>query len=369
MDPFRQVFLDQVRVAISKEANNETLYELLKIATPSLAACDISEELRRKKAFKTLQIRIHPDKHPGGSTTTLYQDVQSFYEACCAESGKRKANPNSPPSSFDLRDFPQDFHVQDKWTFLDMGTLFPEAIGLGDVDLTAHTVATCINARGAIAHGQPTKRAYTTESMKQYGNAQACFDAYGGTYHLTSTSAIKEELMEHGPVVSTSFVLHGAFLSAGEYSSSLLRSRIGKTHELLIVGWTLTSFGEVWLVKPLNGQVDPIRVAFGQFGIDDACLAPRSSFENTAWQSGPYYDTNQEFDEWMGWESMEMNISASKLNELARCFRTGLYAAISQGSAFVIRDKNKIAHSRTYCLEEIEWKEAENTWKVNVRKL
>jgi hypothetical protein len=36
---------------------------------------------------------------------------------------------------------------------------------------------------------------------------QAVFDAFGGgTKHLTSTNAIKEELMDNGPVVSTSFV-------------------------------------------------------------------------------------------------------------------------------------------------------------------
>jgi hypothetical protein len=36
MDPFRQVFLDQVRVVVAKEASKESLYELLRIATPTL---------------------------------------------------------------------------------------------------------------------------------------------------------------------------------------------------------------------------------------------------------------------------------------------------------------------------------------------
>ena len=36
MDPFRQVFLDQVRLVVDKKASEESLYELLKIATPAL---------------------------------------------------------------------------------------------------------------------------------------------------------------------------------------------------------------------------------------------------------------------------------------------------------------------------------------------
>lgn len=57
--------------------------------------------------------------------------------------------------------------------------------------------------------------------------------------------------MQNGPVVSTSFTLPQSLLSAGENSSSLLCSRIGKEHVLLILGWKFTSFGEVWLVGDL----------------------------------------------------------------------------------------------------------------------
>lgn len=61
MDPFRKVFLDQVRAVIAKDARKDTLYELLKIGTPSLQQRDVLDESTRSKAFKTLQLRIHPE--------------------------------------------------------------------------------------------------------------------------------------------------------------------------------------------------------------------------------------------------------------------------------------------------------------------
>lgn len=307
MDPFRQVFLDQVKLATSKDASIIALYELLKTAMPSLKLEDVSVEPIRKKSFKTLQLRIHPDKHPGGDTTKLYQDVLAFYDACCDSlrrgGAPRKASPNSPPTS--TTDFPQDFHIQDKWAFLDNLSIHnPSIESLRKCDLTALTVARCVSARGAIAHGQKTERSFPTDRMRKFTSVQAALDFNGGTKFLSSVDAIKEELVENGPVVSTDFILHRSLLSAGENSTSFLPSLAGKRHELLIVGWKLTAFGEVWLVHPLNGQMDPIRIAFGQFGVDDCCLAPKNSFESTKWQ-GDDDETIKNLQMMNGWVGVE----------------------------------------------------------------
>lgn len=150
----------------------------------------------------------------------------------------------------------------------------------------AHTVKQCINARGAIAHGQKTENIFTAENMSQHTDVTAALDCRGGTKYLTSATEIKKELMENGPVVSTSFVPSKAVVSG----AGLLRSRVNKQHELLLIGWTLAAYGEMWLAMPLDRQLEPIRIAFGQFGIDEMVMAPKNSFENVPWQSGPYLD-------------------------------------------------------------------------------
>jgi hypothetical protein len=373
MDPFRQLFLDQVRVVVAKEVNRETLYELLRLAVPSLTESAVLIESSRTKAFKTLQLRIHPDKHPSGDTTKLFQDVKAFYDRSCrnlCKIPKMKDNPNSPFSA-DC-EFPRDFHVQDKWPFLHIGTLQPKAMGVDD-NLTAFSAALCINARGAIAHGQKTELTYKMGDMKNLANVQHIFDSFGGAKQLTSIDEIKQELMENGPVVSTSFILSQAFLSAGEYSKSLLHSRVGKKHELLIVGWKLTAFGEVWLAKSLKNGTDeqPIRIAFRQFGVDDICLAPANSFENKSWQSGPFFDDGnlRLSDGWMSLPGMTLHMDSAELEALARCFSTRFEAAIAQRSPFVIREKNKIARSRRYHLKQVAWDKKKAMWRVRVIKV
>lgn len=373
MDPFRQLFLDQVRLVVAKEANIETLHEVLRLASPSLTESEVLAESSRTKAFKTLQLRIHPDKHPGEDTTKLFQDVKAFFDLCCKnlrKIPKTKANPNSPSSAH--CEFPRHFHVKDKWPFLDIGTLQPKATGIG-TDLTAFSAALCINARGAIAHGQKTELSYKMGDMKNFANVQGIFDSFGGTKQLTSIDGIKKELMENGPVVSTSFILSQAFLSAGKYSQSLLKSRVGKKHELLIVGWKLTAFGEVWLAKSLKNGIDeqPICIAFGQFGVDDICLAPTNSFENKSWQSGPFFDDGnlRLSDGWMRWPGMTLSMDSTELEALARCFSAGFKAAIAQRSPFVIREKTKIARSRRYQLREVVWDKKKAMWRVKVSKV
>jgi hypothetical protein len=371
MDPFRQVFLDQVRVVVAKEASKESLYELLRIATPPLTIEDVSIESRRKKAFMTLQLRIHPDKHPGSDTTAIFQKVKAFYDDCCAASNKkRKTNPVSPPNT-SHGSFPRDFHVNDKWPFLNIERIPPCPSELSnDADLMALTVAQCINARGAIAHGQATELCYQINRIKRCNSVKEAFDGYGGTRCLTSIDSIKKELTENGPVLSESFVLDPSFLSAGVYSPSFLHSRIGKKHELLIIGWKLTAFGEVWLVKPLNERGgNLVHIAFGQFGIDTTCLAPVNNFENVKWQSGPSFNTTFGATEWMTWPGMDMYVTSSELEALAECFKSGLVSAVSKKETFVIRDKKKKAHSRRYYLNELTWNKDKKMWSLGVTKV
>ena len=97
---------------------------------------------------------------------------------------------------------------------------------------------------------------------------------------------IKDELIKNGPVVSTSFCPSPAFI----------RDNSIQQRDILIVGWKQLPSGEAWIVQPLCKEGSRVSkvvcVAIGQYGIDDRCLAPRNSFDNKPWQSGPYYDTS-----------------------------------------------------------------------------
>lgn len=198
----------------------------------------------------------------------------------------------------------------------------------------------------------------------------------GGTKELASVGEIKKELMENGPVVSTSFVLDEAFMATtGRHTSHspFLRSRIGKEHELLIVGWKLTTLGEAWLVMPVKTKstTSPVQIAFGQFGIDEECLAPpEDAFTNAKWQSGPSFDREFPSASWITKSTMTMSLSDSEMHSLAECFDgTGLYEAINAKMTFLIRQKNKIARSRKYTLNEFQWDKNKSVWNVTVTKV
>jgi len=140
-------------------------------------------------------------------------------------------------------------------------------------------------------------------------------------------------------------------MSGCAHAGSFLEKRVGKQHELLIVGWKFTTSGEVWLAKPMHGGLaaeKTIHVAFGQFGVDDAVMAPESSFENEYWQEGLYDPCYcNAIPEWRRWTGRAMYMTGEELKALAISIHAGFHSAIQNKSRLVICDKKKIAHSRT----------------------
>jgi hypothetical protein len=86
-DPFIQFFFQTIETIVRKEPNGTTLLELLQTVVPTLTAQDVlNSAADRNSAFKTLKLRIHPDKHPSScraQTTTLFQEMQEFFSDCC----------------------------------------------------------------------------------------------------------------------------------------------------------------------------------------------------------------------------------------------------------------------------------------------
>eukprot|EP00956_Cyclotella_meneghiniana_P012703 scaffold18066_cov42-Cyclotella_meneghiniana.AAC.1 len=368
-DPFRRLFLDQVELIINKEANRETVLSLLQLAQPSLLRLGSRNE--SDKVYKILLARVHPDKHPQDSSraTWLCQTVQEFYSKGLAVAvspdknvNKRKPGASSPNGTV----FPQEFNVKDKWDHVDYDIPSAEV----DLDLNgmSRSVAyQCINSRGAIVHGKRIENKFNNFCVRaKLGNAEAIFAIFGGVKRLEGVDAIKKELMNSGPVVSTSFTPNAFFLR---------ENTIGKSEQcwqsdILIVGWQQQARGEFWIVQPLynigSAQAPVAYVAVGHFGLDDCCLAPMSNLENSTWQPGPYFDhdlSNVE-KEWQTWPSMECSVLS--MNELDDVFKQIVRVDISSGilKIVTVRNKNKKAHSRTASLESIVWNATECCFKV-----
>ncbi|KAL3798814.1 hypothetical protein HJC23_004602 [Cyclotella cryptica] len=92
---FRRLLLDTVSTTIAQPPSSSALIELLRVATPDLLPSSSNTNQRhkadetvrnasqREKLLRTLQSRIHPDKHLADErATALFQEVTLFYERC-----------------------------------------------------------------------------------------------------------------------------------------------------------------------------------------------------------------------------------------------------------------------------------------------
>jgi len=362
-DPFRKFYLDQVQFIIEKEPSIGSLHDLLRMSTPEITLEKIKNEIHREKAFKLMKLRIHPDKHPDSvnTATRLFQEVQMFFERCCDRLETTEFDKLMEHSS---DKFPSKFRVHMQWTFL--GRFEPTSATsiLSEKDLARLMACRCINARGAIAHGKQTGLVFDIHKFSESSVEEIFSARCNGFKVLSSIDEIKTELMTRGPIVSTSFRLSQGFAGKAEYSSCFLMSQTGKAHPLLIVGWKFTKFGDVWVVNHLDDSQDHV-IAFGHFMIDHKCLAPVRTFENDAWQPGPYF----EFDfsnvlDWRKGTSITFYVNSSQLESLVSCFDSGIVAAVQTKASFELCDQNKKAHSRTCALKELQWDHEVTAWKV-----
>jgi len=266
-------------------------------------------------------------------------------------------------------DFPRDFIVTDKWSFLQ-----PKQRVCELPDIPTQVAFQCVNKRGAIAHGRDTELNFDVLTMDSnpFKTVKEVFDDLGGTKVVEGIVAIKQEIMNRGPVVSTSFFLTGDFMSSTENANRFDPGLVGQKYPVLIVGWEHTAFGEVWNIQPLvkGRYLDVQKIAFRQFGIDETCLAPTNNFNNTPWQSGPYFDVDMSdtpFPEWCtSWSGVETSITSKDLENLGDVLGEDFINAEKRRIRFVIRDRNNVAHSRACCLTKVKKEKGVKPWLVEV---
>jgi len=325
----------------------------------------------RSFRFSKLPILIHPDKQPNDSNATRrFQDTQTFYVSCCAllNTKPKKKNPKGRTSPRSVN-IPHAFHVQDKWPFLSDVTAAP--ILPTGADQTEHDVARtiaykCINYRGAIAHGKCTGLVYRYAQVSASARVSASkvLESFGGAKLLESVDDIKAEIMANGPVISTSFLLMQVFLNACEHCSSFSSSLKDECHALLIVGWKVSSFGEMWLVRSIRGNND-IPIAIGQYSIEEDVIAPKSDLFRNPWQPvDRSFDVDLSGFDWYTWTGISTNIDSTKLEPLFKALGCSWAKALNLRKRFYIREKGKEAKSREAYLTNIEWME-NKMWKIS----
>lgn len=314
-------------------------------------------------AIKAHGVNAHPSTHLRSTTEDdhFLKTVKTINDAdiVVQEQSPVIANDN----------FPKNFKVTDKWSFLT-----PKQKVCEVVDIRAQVAFQCVNKRGAIAHGRDTELNFDVLTMESnpFKTVAEVFEDLGGTKHIEGIPAIKEEIVKRGPVVSTSFYLTEDFMSTTENANRFDPGLVGQKYPVLIVGWEHTAFGEVWIIQPLvkGRYVEIQKIAFRQFGIDETCIAPMNDFENTPWQSGPYFDVDMSetpFPEWCtSWNGVETNITSEDLEKLGDMLGDDFINAARKRTKFVIRDKNKVARSRACCLTKVQKEKGPKPWRVEV---
>mmetsp|Transcript_15133 Transcript_15133/g.18438 ORF Transcript_15133/g.18438 Transcript_15133/m.18438 type:complete len:466 (+) Transcript_15133:118-1515(+) len=342
---------------------------------------------------------------------------------------KRRKHGKGSLSSYDNNIYPQEFYVYSKWSYMNVFSQQSGNINSNnndeDEDNTDETEAVtrypyppnhkitsktlgpfqaykCIHARGALAHGRRITKYFSWNNVEEHGvSNHTVTDVFksvvgGDIVQLTDVNDIKEELMTRGPVVSVSFKLTNAYLSQlgrdrgafaveqntldVEATSDTTNGQ--KNHELLIVGWSLTPYGEAWKVQFLfdqhnnnsatstdnANQEEPsfIHIGFGQFGIDELCLAPKKSLDHIPWQCGQHFDAEfSDVPEWREWKQMDLPIVESELVLIGNCFKRGMFT----GESFVLRDRDKVAHSANYTIKNLRWNDETNEWIITVHSV
>jgi hypothetical protein len=378
--------------------------------------------------------------------TKLFQDVQEFFHRCCQQleyggaiaetsssvhdkNRKRKSKtgddtddnagvfPQEKKSSTGLIQYSVNFTVFDKWKYMTTDTpskpLNEDLTKQREEDtrtipseyLSSMIAFRCLNARGAIAHGKKITHGFAWDDVKLHPSDKCVdkatgtttnestvpriFQTYGGGCKVLSTvSQIKDELLHRGPVVSLSFSLSSEYLqclasSNKSYSHQFVKDKVGGYHEMLIVGWALTLYGEVWLCQPLfPDQTDTstcnsdgidlfIPISMGHFGIDRTCIAPKLvSLDHLCWQKGPYFDVDfNDTPDWREWGELELPLVDMELKRMFNVFLPqGFSKACSDRTPIVLRDKNKFAHSDTFVATDLKWAEKTNEWFMMLSK-
>eukprot|EP00391_Amoebophrya_sp_Ameob2_P013780 CAMPEP_0178987812 /NCGR_PEP_ID=MMETSP0795-20121207/3475_1 /TAXON_ID=88552 /ORGANISM="Amoebophrya sp., Strain Ameob2" /LENGTH=388 /DNA_ID=CAMNT_0020679041 /DNA_START=93 /DNA_END=1259 /DNA_ORIENTATION=+ len=280
---------------MEKAPSQQSLYELLRIATPSLTIEGCADESARDKAFKALKFSIHPDKHSHekdnvGKATKIFQRLENFFDAAV------KAAAEPPAKKMKVDKLPSQFNCFKKWNYLD-GRGYKNGFNNSQ---TARLAVNSANIRAQISHGGnlETKFLYTKEKPWA-GRVEKLLNP--------EPWILKKQITEGGPVVSNSFRPSKNFV---DKNSTIMGLVAGETFPVMITGWDETGSGaEVWTIcvkQELNKNAsssssetkkvytwtttNPVHVALHQFNIlGSISYIPQRALSDVSWRAPEPY--------------------------------------------------------------------------------
>ncbi|GFH50071.1 predicted protein [Chaetoceros tenuissimus] len=391
VDGIAELLLHQVEAVIEREPSEDALFDLLRIASPKISKESLTDEKLYKKLILWLDF---DDKNPlYERANKVLKSLDTFYSDCvkemkkessCSSASSRKRSCAS--GNNDEQALEDSSSKKGKYDLSTSGKEFPSSFSVfrhvkqqesddypDQKHLEAEVAFQCINARGEIVHGRKASITYKAEGDDREKTVKEIFERNGGCRILSSVDSIKEELMERGPVVSTSFKLTSAFLNAVTSRKEVFETNLENSrHPVLIVGWENTTVGEVWKIcsttKEVNFSANIHQVAFRQWGIDDECVVPKQSFETWTWQEGPYFDVdlNENYSQWCkNSTTMDLKLSSEELGALSSTVGDLIIASNSH-KKFTLRNAKKLAESRSCILTNLKFHAGEE-WNVSVK--
>ena len=381
-DECAELILEQIEAVLEREPSQDALFDLLRIASPKISR----ESLTDEKLYKKLLLRLDfGDKNPlYERANKVINSLDHFASDCSSASGrKRSCSDRSNDDEQAIEDLSNKRGKYDVSTF---AKEFPLAFSVfrhvkqhesddyyEQKNLEAEVAFQCINARGEIVHGRKASITYKAEGDDREKTVKEIFAQNGGYRILSSIESIKEELVERGPVVSTSFKLTSAFLSSDTSRKKVYNPNLENCgHPVLIVGWENTSVGEVWNICSTttegNLREKIHQVAFRQWGVDEECVVPKQSFDTWTWQEGPCFDVDvsENYSQWCkDSTTMYLKLSSEELGALSSTIGD-LITASTSSKKFTLRNAKKLAESRSCTLTNLQFHAGEE-WNVSVK--
>ena len=358
---------------------------------------DYSEGRRYSKQTYTTNAAFAKNNH----TASSKYDASKY----TTHNNHRNNSPHSviPPDNFD---------IFVKWPLLKQMTYreTPYQSSISTSRLCYSLAYACLNLRGAICHRQAIDCTYQVPAtlvndsrLQQTHNdssPQTIADVWQEAGFATSQlitlrgiSDVQEQITRYGPVISTSFLLDARYYHSHQYQQRgperhstksgnragyFSERHVGQTHPLLILGWTMSTQGPVWLVQALRGPT--FSVGMGQFEIEQTCIAPPPSLlSRKAWQyiplESPVWNVPDIAGKCPAWhdvfEDSSSNTTSSSSASLSLFDVTplssadiealgdvwtdgvGLHAMISERRPLVLRDATKLAQSRRVIVRDV----------------
>ncbi|CAD7926213.1 unnamed protein product [Amoebophrya sp. A120] len=318
-DPFRQLFLQSVEENLADSPSFETLAMLLKLANPSFKRQQCSDDNLRERAFKSLKLRVHPDKHNNDQKATeLFQRLQEWYRDAVRAGEQpsrkkgRKGEGRAPPPHLQL---PGNFDVFQKWPFLNKDSLSAD-----DFNVATVCNINCANLQAQVEHGRGLSVKDSLSPASLYSQERPIDTTKIKTLTDPSAEEIKLQIMKSGPVVSKSFRPSGSLLTQirQSFPGAMRTHRWNDSSSVpvavLITGWATKEYGEAWTLffpgpqKPnleenwpydtsdIRGERGKtMAVGLHQYGVErQISFVDPSHLADIGWYSRPYFQLTPE---------------------------------------------------------------------------